>query len=50
MGVMPIHSPTQKKQKSTMELDVWTNDSPMAVARRAWVPLRPAVLKSKCLP
>ena len=43
---MPTLSPLQKEQKSDamVSLDIWTNDSPMAVSRRDWLPQRPAVL------
>ena len=50
MGLTPAHSPMQKKQKGAVVTDIWTNDSPIAISRRQWVPPRPAVLNGEGCP
>ena len=50
MGLTPAHAPMQKKQKAAVVTDFWSNDSPVAISRRQWVPLRPAVLNGKGCP
>ena len=47
MGLTPDHLPMQKKQKGAEVIDIWTNDSPIAISRRQWVPPRPAVLSGE---
>ena len=47
MGLAPAHAPMQKKQKGAPVMDIWTNDSPIAISRRQWVPPRPAVLNGE---
>ena len=50
MGLTPAHYPMQKKQKGAGVTDIWTNDSPIAISRRHWVPPRPAVLNGEGRP